>query len=161
MKKLKVDLEEIAMFMENNGRLTQEYYLDTETGEPMVISGAVLERLEDGESINNPTDWEKEQVKVAQEILSESGRYHRVPERPLYEAYNLMREFIEIQGDGALKGNLSRQVHGKNAFRRFKDTIAQYPEVQEQWYTFKQEKLNKEIGDWLNSIGIEPISRRK
>ena len=35
MKKLKVDVEEIAMIMENEDRFGNHYYLDTETGETL------------------------------------------------------------------------------------------------------------------------------
>jgi len=50
---------------------------------------------------------------------------------------------------------LSIALDGKGAFRRFKNVLMDYPEVEKQWFKFKAEKDKEEVKDWLESIGIE------
>lgn len=157
MKKLMVDIEEIAICFEDNNRCDQDYYLDTESGKIIILPGELLSRLENDEPISDLPDWEQELVKVAEEIFSGAGCYQRIPEKSPSESYNLMAEFIDTPYAKPLKENLALAIKGKGAFRRFKDTLSLYPAVEKHWYEFKQGRLNKEVIEWLQSIGIEPI----
>ncbi|MFQ6082280.1 MAG: UPF0158 family protein [Candidatus Aminicenantia bacterium] len=158
MKKLKVDLEMIAANMEDVNRYDMDYYLDKETGEVIPISGEALRCAEEEEPGKDLPDWQKEEVKLAKEILfEESDRYERIPERPSYEGYNLMVEFAEMVEDESLREKLTIALDGRGAFRRFKNVLRDYPDYREKWFKFKQERMNKEVIEWLNSIGIEPI----
>ena len=42
MKQLKVDVEDIEIIMENQDRFGNQYYLDTETGETVVIPDELM-----------------------------------------------------------------------------------------------------------------------
>lgn len=158
MKKLKVDLEMIATNMEDVNRYDMDYYLDKKTGEVIPISEEAFRYAEEEGPREDLPDWEKEEVKLAKEILfEESDRYEHIPERPSYEGYNLMVEFAEMVEDESLKEKLTIALDGKGAFRRFKNVLGDYPDYKGKWFKFKQERLNKEVIEWLNSIGIEPI----
>jgi hypothetical protein len=93
MKKLKVDVEDIAMMMENQDRLGSQYYLDTETGETVVIPEELMTALEEGESCEGLPAWELELVPMTKEIFEGSERYEEIPTRPSHEGYNLMTQF--------------------------------------------------------------------
>jgi len=139
MKKLKADLEMIANAMEDVARMDMDYYLDKKTGEVIVTS-------------------EETFVKLAQDILFKNpDRYICIPERPSYEGYNLMVEFAEKVEDELLREKLNIALDGKGAFGRFKNVIADYPDYREKWFKFRDERLNKKVIEWLNSIGIEPL----
>jgi len=160
VKKLKVDLEMIANAMEDVSRIDMDYYLDKETGEVIVISEEVFRYAEEDEDNirEDLPDWQKEDVKLAQNILFKNpDRYICIPERPSYEGYNLMVEFVEKVEDELLREKLSIALDGKGAFRRFKNVIADYPDYREKWFKFRDERLNKEVIEWLNSIEIEPV----
>ena len=43
MKKLKVDVEDVALIMENQDRFGSQYYLDTETGESILIPEELMD----------------------------------------------------------------------------------------------------------------------
>ncbi len=160
MKKLKVDLEMIANAMEDVARMDMDYYLDKETGEVIVTSEETFRYAEeeDEDKIREGLpDWQKEDIKLAQDILfNNPDRYICIPERPSYEGYNLMVEFTEKVEDELLREKLNIALDGKGAFRRFKNVIADYPDYREKWFKFRDERLNKEVIEWLNSIGIEP-----
>ena len=156
MKKLKVDLEEIGDHMQDQDRYDIDFYLDKETGEVIIIDVNILRGLEDGETMEDLPDWQREQVKIAEEILSNSDNYIRIPEKPSYEGYDLMVEFAEGVKDESLREKLAIALDGKGAFRRFKNVLLSYPKYRERWFEFKQQRMNEEVTEWLNSIGIEP-----
>lgn len=161
MKKLKIDLEEIASHMEDQERYDLDFYLDTETGEIVPLQGEVLRMADEGELRDDLPDWEKEEIPVAREALNpESKRYVRIPEKPSYEGYNLMVKFADNINDVALREKLALALNGKGAFGRFKHVLSKYPEDRENWFKFKQREMNKEIIEWLNSIGIDPIVQK-
>ena len=159
-KKLKADLEMIANAMEDTDRMDMDYYLDKETGEVIVLLEEMFRYAEEDQDKvrEDLPDWQKEQVKLAQDILFKNpDRYIRIPERPSYEGYNLMVEFAEKVEDELLREKLYIALDGKGAFRRFKNVIADYPDYREKWFKFRDEKMNKKVIEWLNSIGIEPV----
>jgi len=159
-KKLKADLETIANAMEDTDRMDMDYYLDKETGEVIVLLEEIFRYAEEDQDKvrEDLPDWQKEQVKLAQDILFKNpDRYICIPERPSYEGYNLMVEFAEKVEDELLREKLSIALDGKGAFRCFKNVIADYPDYREKWFKFRDEKMNKKVIEWLNSIGIEPV----
>ncbi|ODS32972.1 MAG: hypothetical protein SCARUB_01911 [Candidatus Scalindua rubra] len=159
MKRLKVDFEEIAICMEDQNRYDHDHYLDTQTGEVVTISGEVKRAVEDGdeEKLGNLPGWQKREAEIAEEILGESDRYVWIEDRPSYEGYNLMSEFADTVKDTGLREKLAIALDGKGAFRRFKDVLAYYPEEEKRWFSFKSQRMEEEITNWLNSIGIEPV----
>jgi len=160
MKKLKVDFEDIAMIMDNQDRFTTQYYLDIQRGEVVAIPEEVMSALDEGDSFEGFPAWELELVSKAREIYEGSERYREIPIRPGYEGYNLMVEFAEGVTDRRIQRELSIALDGKGAFRRFKNVLRDYPEVEKKWFTFKAERDKEAVKDWLESIGIEPVFSR-
>ncbi len=154
-------MEMIANAMEDVARMDMDYYLDKETGEVIVISEETFRyaQEEDEDKIRESLpDWQKEDINLAQDILfNNPDRYICISERPSYEGYNLMVEFAEKVEDELLREKLYISLDGKGAFRRFKNVIADYPDYREKWFKFRDERLNEEVIEWLNSIGIEPV----
>ena len=144
MKKLKVDVEDIAMIMENQDRLGS-YNLDTQTGETVAIPDELMRSLEEGESCEGLPDWELKLLPQAKEIVAGSDRYEEIPIRPSHEAYDVMVDFVSDVKDGRIRSRLESSLHGKGAFRRFKDTLREYPEVEKQWFQFKAGHDKEEV----------------
>jgi hypothetical protein len=48
-------------------------------------------------------------------------------------------------------------IQGKGVIRRFKDTIAHYPDVEQRWYQYQDQRLRERITEWLDSEDIEAI----
>ena len=154
MKKLKVDLEDIAICMENQ-RYESNFYLDMETGETLAIPDEVMTALEEEEFREGLPAWELELLPQAKEIFEGSARYVEIPVRPSHEAYEAMARFTEKVKDRNLQNRLSSALKGKGAFGRFKDTLREYPEIEKGWFKFKADRDKEEVKDWLESIGIE------
>jgi hypothetical protein len=157
MKKLKVDVEDIAMIMDNQDRFGTQYYLDTETGEVAAIPEELMGTFEEGESCEGLPAWELDLLPTAKEIFEGSKRYEEIPTRPSYEGHNLMVAFAEGVTDRKIQRELSIALDGKGAFRRFKNVLRGYPDVEKEWFEFKAERDKEEVKEWLESIGIKPI----
>jgi len=157
MKKLKVDIEDVAMIMENQDRFDNHYYLDTETEETLCIPDELISALEEGESCEGLPSWELELLPQAKEIVAGSDRYEEIPVRPSYKAFDFMVEFARMLADRRIQKKLYSALNGRGAFRRFKDTLREYPEVEKEWFRFKAERDKEEVKEWLESIGIELV----
>ncbi|OGD15859.1 hypothetical protein A2V47_07860 [Candidatus Atribacteria bacterium RBG_19FT_COMBO_35_14] len=160
MIKLKVDLEMIASAMDDVARVDMDYYLDKETGEVIFLLEEISRYVEEeDENLRKELlDWQKKDIKVAQDILFKNpDRYIYIPEGSPCNGYDLMVEFAETIEDDLLREKLHIALDGKGAFRRFKNVIADYPDYREKWFRFRDERINKKVIEWLNSMGIEPV----
>lgn len=61
-----------------------------------------------------------------------------------------------------MAGRLERALGGRGPFRRFKDELYDHPEVQQQWYAFKDARLHRRAIEWLAEQGLvaEGAARR-
>lgn len=176
MKKLKVNFDEIQKAREDVVRDTFDYFFDLETGEVMAFSEEILREVksrlyesdcdEIGDDIQyiefdqepEIPDWMLDEVELALEILlDENERYIRIPERESRMAYQSMAGFIETVDDLALKEELFTSLNGKGAFRRFKDTLLDYPKERKRWHGYNAKTMKGEVVEWLGSKGVEPI----
>jgi hypothetical protein len=158
MKELKIDLSMIWEAMEDVNREYIEYYLDRDTGEVIVLSEEATEYAEEEKLRDDLPEWMQDEVKVAKDILyNNPDRYINIPEKPSYESYHMMVEYTEGIMDELLKEKLKIALAGKGAFRRFKLVLDDYPDYQQKWFQYKEQRLKAEAIDWLKSIGIEAI----
>jgi hypothetical protein len=160
--------------MEDVSREAFDYFLDTETGEVIILSDDIMERaqnvlyerfdddmedyyeVEFDEETHMP-DWMEEEIELALEVLLlERERYARIPERYSGNAYAAMEEFTEALEDLPLRQELRGILSGRGAFRKFKDALEPYPKERKMWYGYNAKKAKKEIGEWLRSLNIEP-----
>ncbi len=160
MKKLKVDLDEIAFVMEQADDLGIHTSLfDGETGEVVTLPNELIDAVESGdeEEIEDLPEWELEMIDTAKSVLAdEGGRFVEIPRRSSRKGYNLMVEFAESVANKHLREKLSVALDGKGAFGRFKSVLGDYPDELEWWYAFNGRAMRQEVVDWLHSIGIEP-----
>lgn len=79
-----------------------------------------------------------------------------------HDDYRDMERFVgrEIESD-RLQKRFWEAIQGRGAFRRFKDLLARYPELEQRWYTFKAERVERRIRDWLAYHGIKPVSEQE
>lgn len=175
-RRLKVDMGDLDMAL-NWGASEWSYYLDLETGrvigfdeETRRMLGKLEEELYDEQ--DNPVttleellqerddihDWQKEILLDAHHVDREYGqRYISIERDEPYQDYNDMDDFIATLGDERLQERLWGAIRGRGAFGRFKSTIAARPDVEQQWYTYKDTRARERLLRWLDEQGIEPI----
>jgi predicted nucleotidyltransferase len=175
MKKLRVDLDELALAFENSS-WEMSYYLDLEPGQVIWISDETRAELEElyeeayepegdeevdlAEALQDSDlhEWQKELVLEADRVETGYGsRYIAVPRADSSEAYRDMEDFIATVKDERMQDRLWQAIEGRGAFRRFKDLLADHPRERERWFAFKGERTEKRMLDWLESEGVEAI----
>jgi hypothetical protein len=134
LRQLPIDLEELAEAMDMGTRDTIDFFLDTQTGELIVIGDGIDEEID----------------------VEDDDRYEPVPERETRENYELMRDFIATLDDRRFAERLSQAITGSGAFGRFKRELAARPEAEANWYRFRSDALRRDAIDWLQSIGLQP-----
>ena len=176
MKKLAVNWMELELAFDDSS-YESSYYLDTETGQVLMVTEEARWKLEsiyeeyagidddadfDLSAVLPQTDlpdWQQEDVLVANEIGDGfSSRYLAIPQRETHEAYQIMRDFILTVEDERLADRLWNAISGRGAFRYFKDVLAQYPQEQKRWYAYQDARFMQVIHEWLEMEGIEPTN---
>jgi hypothetical protein len=161
-KLLQVDLDEVVQAMDDFSRDVNDYWLDRETGKVECVPVHMLEELEsDGEiDEDDLPEWEREFVPLARAVAAEDARYARVPEGDSHEAYRLMQDFIGEVEDEEASRRLWRAIDGRGAFRMFRDTLEDYPELRKRWFEFEAERKRGWAREWLEELGIEVEGQR-
>lgn len=138
LKSLPVDLEELAGVLEGDP-LTGGGRIDLHTGE--VWPQAAIEDAEEvGEEDPDADDDEERWLQV----FCEGSR----------AGYRDMEIFIDSLGDDRLADRLSRAIRGRGAFRRFKDVLAESPDLLDRWYGFSDDRHRGRARAWLAGEGF-------
>lgn len=141
LRPLPVDLEELAGSLE---------------GDPMDGGGAI--DLRDGQvwpkSVwdNDSEDWDLGDPDDDERWLwfgSEGSR----------SGYQDMEFFIDMVEDEQVAERLAWAIQGRGAFRRFKDALSWYPELQTRWYGFSEDRHLGRARAWLAAEGYHPVPR--
>jgi predicted nucleotidyltransferase len=76
---------------------------------------------------------------------------------PSREGYADMEDFIARVRDPRARDLLERAIAGRGAFRRFKDTLFDFPKLREAWFRFRDVRAERRAIEWLVDEGlIEP-----
>jgi len=176
-RNLAVDLDGLVIALDTDSDEVR-YFLDLETGEVIMVSDETRDLAE--EIVNEiPEDQEvtREALEVAiegrdepdwlieaaiQAALIEEGygkRYLEVEPVETHDAYQDMETFIETVADPRLQRELERAISGRGAFRRFKDTLLDYPAERQRWFAFQNDVMRQRAIEWLHNNGIEPLPK--
>ena len=179
MKKLPVDLEDLAMAFETE-RSMFDYFFDLETGETILVTHETRSELEawyeqaaeqDPEAETDLTallaaegveGWQAEELLDADRVGRGFGvRIVRVPREDSREGYREMEAFIDTVENAHMRDHLERAIRGRGAFRRFKDTLLDDEAERQRWFVFKNRRMEQRVVAWLGTLGIEPIVERE
>lgn len=75
---------------------------------------------------------------------------------PSSEAYRDMEDFIARVRDPKARDVLERAIAGRGAFRRFKDTLLEFPELREAWFAFHDARMERRAIGWLADADLIP-----
>jgi predicted nucleotidyltransferase len=65
------------------------------------------------------------------------------------DSYRDMEDFVARVGDVRARDLLERAITGRGAFRRFKDTLFEFPELREVWFRFHDRRMEHRAIEWL------------
>jgi hypothetical protein len=176
MRKLKVDLSELAFAFESNFEGTKNYF-DLETGEVVAVGNDLRDEVEaiytemaeegaEGSPIfaervaqRGLPEWQQQQPLVAEAVEAGYGeRFIAVLQLESGEAYADMVDFIATVRSSHIRELLEVAIIGRGAFRRFKDTLYNFPHEEKRWFAFKEALMAERVRDWLAEQDIEPTN---
>jgi hypothetical protein len=128
----RVDLGELAVALEDHS-YDHSWWLDPETGEVVLWGDYFAEQDE--------PDPESRELRPIEAI-------------PSHEGYEEMQAFIERVRDPRARDLLERAVAGRGAFRRFKDTLLDFPDLRDSWFRFHDAQLERRAIRWLLDEGL-------
>jgi predicted nucleotidyltransferase len=73
---------------------------------------------------------------------------------PSGEAYRDLVDFVARVRDPRAHDLLERAIAGRGAFRRFKDTLFEFPKLREAWFVFHDRRMECRAIDWLLDQGL-------
>jgi hypothetical protein len=73
---------------------------------------------------------------------------------PSSEAYRDLEDFVASVRDPRPRGLLERAIAGRGAFRRFKDTLFEFPELRAAWFAFHDRRMERRAIEWLVDAGV-------
>jgi hypothetical protein len=124
-----VDLQELATALEDHS-YDISWWFDPKTGQTVAFHSEELSEEADEE---HPED----------------RGLTRVDPIPSHEGYADMEDFIGRVGDPRARDLLERAIRGRGAFRRFKDTLLDLPELREAWFAFHDARMARRALEWL------------
>jgi hypothetical protein len=136
----RVDLGELCSALEDNSP-EHEWWLDPSTGELEIWSG--YSESDDGDAHPADRGW------INVEPVG-SG-----------EAYGDMEDFVARVPDPRARDLLERAIAGRGAFRRFKDTLFEFPELRAAWFAFHDARMERRAIEWLLDRELIPAEEAK
>lgn len=154
--KIKVKLDDIIAGMEFQ---TDEMssYLNQETGEVSTVMEQEFRYVEeDDDSLISMYGLVEEGIEKARDILmdDEGNKYIALPSKFEIHEWEIMKKFCLSIDDKDVSESLMNAIHGKGAFRYFKDSIRRYG-IDDQWYTFRDDAIKKIAIEWCEMNNVE------
>ena len=80
-------------------------------------------------------------------------RYYDLPEWTSSDGFELLRDFTNSLHSPLAREDLKRALNGgRGVFRRFKDAIKFYPEVERKFFVFKENRMKARVVEWYNGL---------
>lgn len=129
-----VDLEDVVMALEDHSDLGSTWWIDARTGEVWLWSPDM-----DPDPEFDPAERDD----VRQIWPLDSG-----------VAYSDMEDFIAGVTDRRAADLLERAIAGRGAFRRFKDTLFEFPELRAAWFGLRDTRMRRRAIEFLLDEGL-------
>ncbi len=96
-------------------------------------------------------------------VRVDDDRYYVLPVWSSADGFELLRSFTDGLHSPLAREDLKRVLSGgRGVFRKFKDVIKQYPEVERRFRFFKDVEMRKRLMEWYNTLreswGLEKLA---
>ena len=124
-----VDLGLLATALDDHSPFGSSWWIDGDTGEVWMWS----------HDMDPEPEWDPEERDDARCISPLESRI----------AYGDMEDFVALVRDPRAAELLDRAIAGRGAFRRFKDTLFEFPELRQWWFTFHDTRMRRRAIEFL------------
>jgi hypothetical protein len=151
----RVKLSAILDALEMQGDETHAF-LDRQSGDVVVLTDEELGAAEEEDAdLSDYPDWQREAIEQAKAVQAdEGGRFVALPDRFEIDEWEMMRDFALSVEDEAISAALLDAIHGRGAFRYFKDQVRERG-LAESWHEFRAGRYRQIASDWCEAHGLE------
>jgi Uncharacterised protein family (UPF0158) len=127
-------------------------YINRKTGELITLTHEEVALAEDPEEAAEAPQWQKDLLPKAREVLA-SEDYIPLPSKFEIHEWSIMERFAQSLTDVAVSDELDAALHGRGAFRRFKNAVHRLG-IADEWYRFRDVALEEIAIEFLEANGI-------
>jgi Uncharacterised protein family (UPF0158) len=127
-------------------------YINRKTGELITLTDEEVALAEDPDAAAHAPQWQKDILPKVREILA-SEDFLPLPGKFEIHEWSIMERFARSLTDAAVGDELDAALHGRGAFRRFKDAVRRL-EIADEWYRFRDAALEEIAVEFLDAHGI-------
>lgn len=127
-------------------------YINRKTGEIITLTDEVVALAEDPDAAADAPQWQKDLLPKAREVLA-SEDFIPLPSKFEIHEWAIMERFAQSLKDAAVSDELDAALHGRGAFRRFKDAVQRLG-IADEWYRFRETALEEIAIEFLEAHGI-------
>lgn len=129
-----VDLDELCLALDDRSPET-EWFVHSEDGRVVPSTPEALTGIEETENFDDPV-W-----RLVESTGSGAG-------------YRDMADFVAGVHNRRAAELLDRAISGRGAFRRFKDTLVEFPDLRDAWFRFRDSRARRRALQWLADEGL-------
>ena len=137
MSKPCVAAEELVMALENHS-YEMTFFLDRRSGEVFPVFAD-----------NEESDDDRARIDA------DPGRFVAVDPLPSSVGWEVMAAFVESLPPLPARHQLASALNARHPFRAFKDILAAYPALRDDWFAFHDREWTKLAADWLADEGVD------
>ncbi|MCD8128332.1 MAG: UPF0158 family protein [Oscillospiraceae bacterium] len=138
---MKIKLQQVIDAIEEADDNWTGFY-DSQTGETVWLGDRDFDDADDA-------------YEETEELIETSvNRFYRFPTKFDIHEYSIMEDFMDDLPAGVIRNELMNAIHGRGAFRRFKDGIY-YHGIEQQWYDYQAEAYKRIAVRWCRDEGLE------
>jgi hypothetical protein len=153
MKREALDIEMITRVIQTGASTSDEYFLDTETGEIILIPEEVLAAVENDE-IDSLRPSQRALVEKAAEIYKGNGRFVPIPHLSESDIFSVVSRLAEKLEDEELSDAITKATAGPDFVDRFEEICLSRPEVMDMFYELLDKHTAAFIDKWLSELDI-------
>jgi len=133
MKKIKLFIDPILYYMEDNSVFADSHYIDLFEGE-----------------VTSPDVGD-----ISREDVENEDRYFYIEPITSHEGYEIMQDFAVSEESDEIRGCMFDALERKKPFLNFKNALADYPDIEKKFYEYKDNRLKEILKDRLAECGYE------
>jgi hypothetical protein len=134
-------------------------FLNIRTGEFVTLSEEDLSAAEEGAYPEMESWQDPDFLQKAIDVLT-SEDFKSLPDKFEIHEYAIMRNFCYSVEEDELRGRLLNAIHGRGAFRYFKDLVFEHG-IRDDWFSFREQAFKEIAIAWLESNELEYLDEKE
>lgn len=134
MKKIRLHVDSILYYMEDNSGFASPHYID------LLKKKVVSPDVDDN---------------ISRQDVENEDRYFYIKPISSHEGFDIMQDFAVLEESDEIQAHLFEVLQQKKPFLNFKDAIADYPDLEKKFYEYKNSRLKEMLKNQLAECGYE------